>query len=125
MFRFTFYTNNVKKITKAQIMALEATGLKMKQEKTDSQEIPFDTGFLQNVSTVIDAKELKNGNLKISHKAPYARRIYFWPSSVFHKTFNVNAKGQWWEDWLSGKNKNRAKQIYANYLRRFSQGTIQ
>lgn len=123
---FTFKPNfgSIKKLTALQIKALEATGEKMLAEKIDAQEIPFNEGTLQNVQSGVDKAGLNQGKIQIYHDTPYAARLYFHPEYNFNQEFNSNAKGEWWEDYLTGKNKDRPTQLYQHYLKKFGGGII-
>ena len=124
-FKFKLYPSAIKKLTDVQIKALEATGQKMLDEKKDAQQIPFDEGTLQNVSSGVDQAKLREGEIKIYHETPYAGKLYYHPEYNFNQQFNTNAQGEWWEDYLTGKNKDRPKKLFAHYLKRFGGGTIQ
>lgn len=123
-FKFTPNLKAVKKLTSIQVQALEATGEKMLAEKVEAQEIPFDEGTLQNVQSRVDKGSLQQGKLKIVHDTPYAARLYFNPQYNFNKEFNPNAKGEWWEDYVSGANKDRPAKLFAHYLKKFGGGAI-
>ena len=115
----------LKKITQSTRQALEATGEQMLADKIRSQQIPFDEGTLQNVQTMIDKGDLDRGKLSIVHDTPYALRLYYHPEYNFTQTFNVNARGEWWEDYLSGDKKGKPKEWFAHYLKRYGGGVIQ
>ena len=123
-FSFKLFPGAIKKLTDAQLKALEATGEKMLAEKIDAQQIPFDEGTLQNVQSRVDKADLNKGKIKIVHDTPYAQRLYYHPEYNFNKTFNPNAQGEWWEDYLTGDKKDRPEQLFAHYLRRFGRETI-
>lgn len=123
---FTFKPNlgTIKKLSSIQIKALEATGEKMLAEKIDAQEIPFAEGTLQNIQSGVDKANLNKGQIQIYHDTPYAGRLYFHPEYNFNQEFNPNAKGEWWEDYITGKNKDRPKTLFGHYLKKFGGGTI-
>ena len=123
-FKFKVNTGALRKLTNAQIKALEATGEKMLAEKIDAQEIPFDEGTLQNVQSGVNKDSLNKGQLEIYHDTPYAARLYYNPQYDFNQEFNPNAKGEWWEDYISGKNKDRPKKLYEHYLKKFGGGIL-
>ena len=123
-FKFKVNTGALRKLTNAQIKALEATGEKMLAEKIDAQEIPFDEGTLQNVQSGVNKDSLNKGQLEIYHDTPYAARLYYNPQYDFNQEFNPNAKGEWWEDYISGKNKDRPKKLYEHYLKKVGGGIL-
>ena len=124
-FKFKLNTANVKKINDATKKAIEATGEKMVADKIRDQQIPFLEGTLQNVATRIDKSKLDKGILSIIHDTPYALRLYYHPEYNFTKLFNVNAKGEWWEDFLTGENKDKPAHYFKVYLKRYGEGVIQ
>lgn len=111
------YPGAIKSLSGWQLDATKMTAEQMRTEIIEEQVIPFDEGTLQNVQTFIDTKEAKNGNVKIVHDTPYARRLYHHPEYDFQTTNNPNAKGKWWEHWLNGSKKDRAKDLYKRFYR--------
>ena len=112
------------KLQDAQLKALSLTAEKLVAEKVETQEIPFHEGTLQNVQTSVDEEKLLSGSIKIRHDTPYAAKLYYNPQYDFDKTFNTNAKGEWWEDYISGANKSRAQKIYETYYNRATGGVV-
>lgn len=124
-FKFKLNNQAIKKIDQATRKAIEATGEYMLADKIRSQEIPFDEGTLQNVQTMIDKGQLDKGLLSIIHDTPYALRLYYHPEYNFNQTLNVNAKGEWWEDYLSGSKVNKPSELFSHYLKIYGGGVIQ
>lgn len=92
----------IKALTKAQTLALEQTAEALHTEVVQAQVVPRDTGNLQNEAFFVDASKMPSGKVSLVHSTPYARRLYFHPEYHFSKDENPNAKGKWFEDWLSG-----------------------
>lgn len=92
----------IRKITKAQVTALEKTAEALHTEVVQAQVMPFDTGALQNENTFVDYSNCIYGTATLVSSTPYARRLYFHPEYNFQKKENPNAKGKWLEDWLPG-----------------------
>ncbi len=92
----------INRLERAQITALERTAEALHIEVTQAQVFPRDTGHLQDESTFIDYSQSNQGKVTIVSSTPYARRLYFHPEYDFQKTANPHAKGQWYEDWMSG-----------------------
>lgn len=115
----------LKKLKSAQIVACKKTAMKMLAEKIDAQEIPMNEGTLQNVLTDVDDHAAKNGLVQIVSQGPYAARLYYNPQFNFNQEFNVNAKGEWWEDFLSGKNKDRPMELYEYFYKKASGGFVE
>jgi hypothetical protein len=118
-------TQALNTLTQAQIIACKKTAMKMLAEKVDAQEIPMDQGTLQNVYTDVDDSAARQGLVRIATKGPYAARLYYNPQYNFNQTFNTNAKGEWWEDFLTGSKKDRPHQLYAYFYRQATGGVVQ
>jgi hypothetical protein len=108
----------LKMLSDAQILAMLQTQEQMLHEIVTDQVIPFDTGNLQNVQTYPDTKAARKGKVAIVHETPYARRLYYHPEYNFQTTFNPNAKGLWWDDWINGPKKNRPKELFKKFYKR-------
>lgn len=107
----------IRQLTQAQVIALEQTAEALHTEVVQEQVMPRDTGNLQNESTFVDYSESKSGKVTLVSSTPYARRVYFHPEYHFQKDENKNARGEWYEDWLSGGKKsdfaiNTYKKLY-------------
>ena len=115
----------LKKVTDAQIIACKKTAMKMLAEKIDAQEIPMNEGTLQNVLTDVDDSAAKNGLVQIVSQGPYAARLYYNPQYNFNQEFNTHAKGEWWEDFLTGKNKDRPNKLYEHLYKEAAGGLVE
>ena len=115
----------LKALTNAQIIAVKKTAMKLLAEKIDAQEIPMNEGTLQNVYTDVDDSAAKNGEVQIVSQGPYAARLYYNPQYNFNQEFNTNAKGEWWEDLLTGKNKNRPAKLYSYFYKNAAGGFVE
>lgn len=98
---FAFNLAGIRKVTQAERTALEKTAEALRTEVVQAQVIPKDTGALQESASVID-EQSGSGHAEISMNMPYARRLYYHPEYNFGHADNANAKGLWFEDWLSG-----------------------
>lgn len=92
----------IKKLSDAQITALEKTAEALHTEVVQAEVIPRDTGALQNEKTFVDYSQSSNGQVSIVHEGPYARRLYFHPEYNFQKWENAFAMGEWYRPWLPG-----------------------
>lgn len=117
--------SGLKTLKNAQIIAIKKTAMKMLAEKIDAQEIPMNEGTLQNVLTDVDDSAAKKGHVQIVSQGPYAARLYYNPQYDFNQEFNTNAKGEWWEDFLTGKNKDRPKKLYEYFYKQVSGGFVE
>ncbi len=95
----------IKKLTRSAAVALEKTAEALKTEVIHAQVIPFDKGTLQGEGFAIDYSESDQGVVTLKHITPYARRLYFHPEYDFQTTENPNARGEWYEDWMLGGEK--------------------
>ena len=123
-FSMKLYPGAMKKVNKAMQQAVEATASKMLSEKVRQKEIPFDEGTLQNVASYVDQSKVRMGQVAIVHDTPYAARLYYNPQYNFTTTFNPNARGEWWEDYLTGANKERPSKLFAHYVKKFGGDVI-
>lgn len=121
----TMNKKGIKMLKSAQIIACKKTAMKMLAEKIESQEIPMNEGTLQNVLTDIDDSSALNGIVQIVSQGPYAARLYFNPQYDFNQEFNKNAKGEWWEDFLTGVNKDRPAKLYEYFYKEASGGFVE
>lgn len=92
----------IKRISQAQISALEKTAEALHTEVVQAEVIPRDTGALQNEKTSVDYSRAPQGKVSIVHEGPYARRLYFHPEYNFQKHENAFAMGEWYKPWLPG-----------------------
>lgn len=123
-------TRKLKAISDAVATALEKTGGELQKEVVQAQVVPHMDGTLQGEAFFADNSSSKLGTVKLVHKTPYARRLYFHPEYDFHKTEweddkgnrhegNPNAKGEWFEDWLpGGKSADFCKKVFTEFMRR-------
>lgn len=112
---------NTKKITqlsKASITALEQTVDALKTEVVQAQVMPFDTGTMQNDSTFADYTESSKGRVKLVTSTPYARRLYFHPEYNFQTVENANARGNWLEQWITGKDKKFCEKAFSQFYKK-------
>lgn len=115
----------LKALKDAQIIAVKKTAMKMLAEKIDAQEIPMNEGTLQNVLTDIDDSAANKGLVQIVSQGPYAARLYYNPQYNFNQEFNTNAKGEWWEDFLTGKKKDRPAQLFEYFYKKAAGGFVE
>lgn len=94
--------SRIRQLDRATVRALEQTAEALHTEVVQAQVIPRDTGALQNEKMFVDTSESSTGHVDLVHEGPYARRLYYHPEYNFQKDENPNAKGKWFDDWLSG-----------------------
>lgn len=111
----------IRRLTEAQVTALEQTAEALHTDVVQAQVFPRDTGALQNESTFVDDTDSRSGRVVIVSSTPYARRLYFHPEYHFQTAENPNARGKWYEDWLPGGSKEDfCKKVYMQLYRRLT-----
>ena len=116
-----YHINNdvLKKLEKAQERALHKTGQAVLTDIVQRQVMPFDTGEMQNNRTVVDASQIKSGEVVIRTTAPQARRLYYHPEYNFQRGKNANAGGRWFDDYAAGGGRSRFVQnTFTEMMRR-------
>ena len=108
----------VQSLSKAQAIAVSQTASQLLKDARNSHVIPFDDGTLQNESSFVDDSNATKGIVSIVHDTPYARRLYFNPQYNFNQSKNPNARGEWWEDWITGHMRNRPHELFAQLYAR-------
>ena len=111
------FPHKIKKLTDAQVKALEKTAEALHTEVVQAQVMPRDSGHLQNDSTFIDTSHSKSGTVTLVSQTPYARRLYFHPEYNFRTVENPNAQGKWLVPWISGKDKDFCKEAFAKFMK--------
>lgn len=95
----------IAKLEEVYLKALEMTAEAILSDIRTSAVVPKDTGELER-SGFVDLSDIKNAIARIVFDTPYARRLYWHPEYNFRTDKNVNAKGKWMEDYLSGEKSN-------------------
>ena len=108
----------INQLSRATTTALEKTVSALHTEVVNAQVMPFDTGNMQNDSTYEDYSNSKKGKVSLNTSTLYARRMYFHPEYNFQTTENPNAQGNWYEPWISGKNKNFCKNAFSQFYKK-------
>lgn len=105
----------------AKLNAFATKALKMAADATltdiiSAQVIPFDVGTMQNDQTFTDTVNARHGKVSIVTSAAQAGRLYFHPEYDFQTVNNPNARGGWFDDWISGAKQDFAKDAFAKFL---------
>ncbi len=111
-------TPKIKQLNRASITSLEKTMNALHTEVVKAQVMPFDTGNMQNDNTYEDYSKSSKGIVSLITSTPYARRMYYHPEYNFQTTENANAQGNWYEPWISGKNKNFCKNAFSQFYKK-------
>lgn len=109
----------IKKLSAAQITALEKTAEFVHTDVVQSQTIPFKSGTLQNTKHFVDISKSQKGKVSINVEGPYARRLYYHPEYNFDKGENPNAGGRWFETYKDGGKK--AEKVRAAFSKFYKQ----
>jgi hypothetical protein len=115
----------IKALSKSQAQAAAMTAQQILNETRNDMVIPFDTGNLQNESTFVEDKNATKGVVSIIHDTPYARRLYYHPEYNFNTSKNINARGEWWEEWLTGAKQSRPGQLFRAFYKRITGRYVQ
>lgn len=108
----------IRKLTQAQVTALEQTAEALHTEVVQAEIMPRDEGTLQNESTFVDYSNSSQGKVSLISSTPYARRLYFHPEYDFQKYENAFAQGLWYDPWIDGTYKDFCKNAYQKLYRR-------
>lgn len=113
----------IAKLEEACLKALEMTAEAVLSDIRTSAVVPRDNGELER-SGFVDLSDIKNAIARIVFDTPYARRLYWHPEYNFRTDKNVNAKGKWMEDYLSGEKKQFVIDTYSKFLKMLGKGLI-
>ena len=108
----------IKQLDRATITSLEKTVSALHTEVINAQVIPFRSGNMQNDNTYEDYSNSKQGKVSLITSTPYARRMYFHPEYNFSKEENTNARGNWYEPWITGKEKDFCKKAFSQFYKK-------
>ena len=117
--RVTLNRGRLRALSQAAVRSLEMTAEAVHTDVVQAQVIPRLDGNLQN-TTFCDYSQSGNGNgvVTIVSQMVYARRLYYHPEYEFSTAENPNARGKWYEDWISGSKKNFARNAFKQFYRR-------
>ena len=123
--RFELNRINMNKISKAAVKALEMTGEEFHTRVVQAQVVPRDQGTLQGVAMTVDYSQAQQGEVRLVHSTPYARRLYFHPEYHFQTKENPHARGRWFEPWMKGgEHDGDIQKVFAKFLKLSSEGVI-
>ncbi len=108
----------IKQLDRAAITSLEKTVSALHTEVVNAQVMPFKSGNMQNDNTYEDYSDSKQGKVSLNTSTPYARRMYFHPEYNFSKEENPNARGNWYEPWTTGKEKDFCKKAFSQFYKK-------
>lgn len=108
----------IKQLDRAAITSLEKTVSALHTEVVNAQVMPFKSGNMQNDNTYEDYSKSKQGKVSLNTSTPYARRMYFHPEYNFSKEENPNARGNWYEPWTTGKEKDFCKKAFSQFYKK-------
>ncbi len=108
----------IKQLDRAAITSLEKTISALHTEVVNAQVMPFKSGNMQNDNTYEDYSNSKQGKVSLNTSTPYARRMYFHPEYNFSKEENPNARGNWYEPWTTGKEKDFCRKAFSQFYKK-------
>ena len=109
----------LEKLTSSATKALALTGAALLNEVKNAEVFPFETGNLQNESTFVDDSKAASGQVDLVTDTPYGRRLYYHPEYNFNREFHANARGEWYEPWLpGGQRENFAAETFAKIYKK-------
>lgn len=114
----TLQTEVLDRLKAALAQALTETAEEMLRVERADAVIPMDTGRLQNEQTCVDSARARDGTVQIVTDAPQAARLYFHPDYHFRHDKNANARGEWWEPWITGSRRNEPAALFAAFARK-------
>ena len=113
---------NINTINRNTVTALKQAATATHTDITTAGVIPFDVGTMQNEGTFVDNTDVMNGHAQIVTAAPQAARLYYHPEYDFQTVNNENARGGWFDPWISGSKKDFAKNAFAQRLKALNAG---
>lgn len=113
MVSISLQSNVLEQLKTALTRALAQTAEAILAREQADAVIPMDSGRMQNRQTFVDAARARNGIVEIVTDAPQAARLYFHPTYHFRRDKNANARGEWWEPWISGSRRGEAAGLFA------------
>lgn len=108
----------IKQLDRAAITSLEKTVSALHTEVVNAQVMPFKSGNMQNDNTYEDYSNSKQGKVSLNTSTLYAGRMYFHPEYNFSKEENPNARGNWYEPWTTGKEKDFCKKAFSQFYKK-------
>ena len=96
------------------VKALNNTALKTLNDISDSRVVPFDTGNLQEESSIVKKSTLRSKKSSLVWRARYAARLYYHPEF----NFKNGRKGRWADDWITGSKRASVLRTYEDAARR-------
>lgn len=105
----------ISRLSKAIESAVQLTVDALRGDVISAQVMPFDQGDMQNKNThteVVRTGDTVIGAL-VTDESPQARRLYYHPEYNFQRANNPNARGLWYEPWISGERSGFAEEVFA------------
>ena len=108
----------INQLNRAAVTSLEKTLGALHTEVVNAQVMPFDSGNMQNDNTYEDYSNSNQGKVSLITSTPYSRRMYYHPEYNFQTKENANARGNWYEPWIDGKEKDFCKNAFAGFYKK-------
>ena len=94
-------TKNINSLKDKLNNSIYETGLSILEKVKNDEVVPYDTGNLQETSTVTKQKD----KTVIRFNADYAEEVYYATYKMFKTINNANAQAMWMESFTTGNNK--------------------
>ena len=98
----------------AAFRALEKTADTLLADVKAADVMPYRSGELERETFVEPDRD--NNRVSIVSPKEYAHNVYTHPEYDFFKGENTNARGEWFEPWISGEDKDRAAEVFQTHL---------
>lgn len=96
------------------VKALNTTAKDTLDDISDSRVVPFDTGHLQEESSIVKKATLRTKKAFLVWRARYATRLYYHPEF----NFKNGRKGRWADEWIFGNKRASVLKTYEDVARR-------
>lgn len=110
--KVTMDNAKLRQLERAAVIALEKTAEAVKTEVVKAEVMPMQSGTMQNDCTSIVTDKRTVGEVSICVDTDYARRLYYHPEYNFSKEENPNARGEWFQPWIDGEQKDFAQKSF-------------
>ena len=109
----------IARLSKAIEPAMQLTMDALRGDVISAQVMPLDQGDMQNKQTHTEVS--RSGDAVIGElvtHAPQALRLYHHPEYNYQTVNNHNARGLWYDPWISGERSGFAKEVFAAAYKR-------
>lgn len=116
--KVTMNNTKLRQLERAAVTALEKTAEAVKTEVINAEVMPMQSGTMQDDCTSVVTDKSASGEVSICVDTDYARRLYYHPEYNFSREENSNARGEWFEPWIDGEQKDFAQNAFNKLYKR-------